>query len=206
MTVRAATKLMTRTKLLVADDDVFFQRVIEGVLAPVYDLVIVPDGMEAWHELQRSQAPRLAILDWVMPGLTGPQICRKVRATVHLSSTYLILLTARNNESDIISGLRAGADDYITKPPLPAELRARIKMGERVLALQDAVRAQLTRIDRTTGIDVLLPDPQVSRSFAPHEKISTVTANHEYSRVSNVENQGLIPQRETQREGRHSKH
>lgn len=198
---------MIRTKLLVADDDVFFQRLIEGVLAPIYDLVIVHDGMEAWHELQRSQAPRLALLDWVMPGLTGPQICRKVRASEQLSSSYLILLTARNNESDIISGLRAGADDYITKPPLPAELRARIKMGERVLALQDAVRAQSTSVDRKTGIDVLPSDPLVSRSFAPPENISPVTAaTHDYSLVSDVENQGFLTQRKTQRRGRHFKH
>ena len=131
---------MNRTKLLVADDDPFFQTLIGGLLAPDYELVIVPDGSEAWRELQKPDAPRLAILDWVMPGLSGPQICRKVRASSSLSSTYLILLTARNNESDIVSGLRAGADDYITKPPIPAELRARIKMGERVLALQDAVK------------------------------------------------------------------
>jgi DNA-binding response OmpR family regulator len=108
-------------------------------------LVIAQDGNEAWRELQRPGAPRLAILDWVMPGLSGPQICRKIRASSTLSSTYLILLTARNNEGDIVSGLRAGADDYITKPPVPAELHARIRMGERVLSLQDAVKAHGAR-------------------------------------------------------------
>jgi DNA-binding response OmpR family regulator len=133
---------MHKTKLLVADDDVFFQNLIERLLAPCYDLVIVQDGLEAWHELQAPDAPRLAILDWVMPGLSGPQICRKVRASEDTASKYLILLTAKNNESDIIAGLRSGADDYITKPPLPAELRARITMGERVLALQDTARMQ----------------------------------------------------------------
>lgn len=135
---------MNKTKLLVADDDPFFQTLIGGLLTPDYDLVIVKDGNEAWRELQRDDGPRLAILDWVMPGFSGPQICRKVRASAVLSSTYLILLTARNNESDIVAGLRSGADDYITKPPIPAELRARIKMGERVLALQDAVKKSST--------------------------------------------------------------
>lgn len=135
---------MHKTKLLLADDDPFFQTLIGGLLSPDYDLVIVPDGNEAWRELQKTDAPRLAILDWVMPGFSGPQICRKVRASSVLSSTYLILLTARNNESDIVSGLRSGADDYITKPPIPAELRARIRMGERVLALQDAVKGSST--------------------------------------------------------------
>ncbi len=146
--MRDPHKFMDKTKLLLADDDPFFQTLIGGLLAPDYELVIVPDGSEAWRELQKPDAPRLAILDWVMPGLTGPQICRRVRASSSLSSTYLILLTARNNESDIVSGLRAGADDYITKPPIPAELRARIKMGERVLALQDAVKESSNRGDR----------------------------------------------------------
>ncbi|HEV2396860.1 MAG TPA: response regulator [Candidatus Sulfotelmatobacter sp.] len=135
---------MHKTKLLVADDDPFFQTLMGSLLAPDYDLIIVHDGKEAWRELQKLGAPRLAILDWVMPGFSGPQICRKIRAS-NLSSTYLILLTARNNESDIVAGLRAGADDYITKPPIPAELRARIKMGERVLALQDAVKVSAVK-------------------------------------------------------------
>ena len=136
-----------------ADDDPFFQALIGGLLAPDYDLVFVPDGTQAWLELQRPGAPRLAILDWVMPGFSGPQLCRKVRASSALSGTYLILLTARNNESDIVSGLRAGADDYITKPPMPAELRARIKMGERVLALQDSVKAANVSASRRPIVD-----------------------------------------------------
>jgi DNA-binding response OmpR family regulator len=181
---------MKKTKLLVADDDVFFQNLIESLLAPDYDLVIVEDGMEAWHEMQRHDAPRLAILDWVMPGLSGPQICRKVRASESLSSIYLILLTARNNESDIVSGLRAGADDYITKPPLPAELRARIKMGERVLALQDAVR---------TG--------SLKRHLADGDGIDPDTAEiSEYCLTSTGQSRGFLTQVESHQEGRHSKH
>lgn len=151
--VSVPTYVMDKTKLLVADDDPFFQTLIGGLLAPDYELVIVPDGNEAWRELQKPEAPHLAILDWVMPGFSGPQICRKVRASSSLSSTYLILLTARNNESDIVSGLRAGADDYITKPPIPAELRARIKMGERVLALQDAVKESSAHPNRFGSLD-----------------------------------------------------
>lgn len=182
---------MKKTKLLVADDDVFFQNLIESLLAPDYDLNIVQDGMEAWHELQRPGAPRLAILDWVMPGLSGPQICRKVRASENLSSTYLILLTARNNESDIIAGLRAGADDYITKPPLPAELQARIKMGERVLALQDAVQ--------TRSLNRHLADGDVHASKA----VETI---RDYCLASTVEDNGFNSQHEPQGEGRHSKY
>jgi len=180
---------MKKTKLLIADDDVFFQNLIDRLLAPNYDLVIVQDGMEAWHEMQRPGAPRLAILDWVMPGLSGPQICRKVRASENLSSTYLILLTARNNESDIVSGLRAGADDYITKPPLPAELRARIKMGERVLALQDAVQ---TGSLKSHSVDVGV----ASDAFEIAE----------YCLTSTEQSRAFLNQVEIHGEGRHSKH
>lgn len=181
---------MKKTKLLIADDDVFFQNLIESLLAPDYDLVIVQDGMEAWHEMQRPGAPRLAILDWVMPGFSGPQICRKVRASENLSSTYLILLTARNNEGDIVSGLRAGADDYITKPPLPAELRARIKMGERVLALQDAVQTGSPKRRLADGDDVVTDAVEIA----------------EYCLTSTGQSRGFLRQVEQQREGRHSKH
>ena len=129
-------------KLLIAEDDVYFLKLLKVVLAPDHELVVARDGNEAWAALQRPYAPRLAILDWVMPGLSGPEICRRVRASATLSSMYLIIFTAKNNTADIVSGLRAGADDYLTKPPVPEELRARVTLGERLLALQDAVETQ----------------------------------------------------------------
>ncbi len=135
-------------RLLIAEDDVFFQRILLQVLGSNYEIVVAQDGNEAWGAIQAPGAPRLAILDWVMPGLSGPQVCRKVRACAALSSMYLIILTARNNEADIVSGLRAGADDYITKPPMPAELQARVRVGERVLKLQEAVKAQSGMADQ----------------------------------------------------------
>lgn len=129
-------------RLLIAEDNIFFVKLLGQVLASDHELVVTRDGNEAWAALQRPDAPRLAILDWVMPGLSGPEICRRVKASAALSSTYLIILTAKNSTADIVAGLRAGADDYIMKPPVPEELRARVTMGERVLALQDAVEAR----------------------------------------------------------------
>ncbi len=129
-------------KLLVAEDDVLFQRLLAELLGPEYEVVLACTGDEAWEILQRPDAPQLAILDWVMPGLTGPEICRKVRADERLHSMYLLIVTSKNSEADIVAGLRAGADDYITKPPIAAELRARVRVGERVLSLQRAVEAQ----------------------------------------------------------------
>jgi CheY-like chemotaxis protein len=125
-------------KLLIAEDDAFFRKILKQELASEHELILANDGHEAWAALQRPVAPRLAILDWVMPGLTGPQICRNVRACDRLSSMYLILFTARNSTADVVSGLRAGADDYITKPFDADELRLRIKLGELLLDLQDA--------------------------------------------------------------------
>ncbi len=143
-------------KLLIAEDDVFFQELLKQLLTPDHELVVARDGNEAWAALQLPNAPRLAILDWVMPGLSGPQVCRKVRACAALSSTYLIMLTAKNSEADIVSALRAGADDYLTKPPVPAELRARVRVGERILALHDAVEAQSALANRAAGRERLL--------------------------------------------------
>lgn len=134
-------------RVLIAEDDRFFQKLLEQILSE-HELAITYDGNEAWTALQNPDPPRLAILDWVMPGLSGPEICRKVRACSSLASTYLILLTAKNNEADIVSGLQAGADDYITKPPLAAELQARVKVGERILALQDNLAVKTALADQ----------------------------------------------------------
>jgi DNA-binding response OmpR family regulator len=126
-------------KLLIAEDDLFFRRVLEQTLTPDYDVVVAKDGSDAWKILQQPDAPKLAILDWVMPGLSGPQICRNVRESLCLESRYLIILTARDTACDIVSGLRAGADDYMTKPFQPEELRARVKLGRRIVDLEQTI-------------------------------------------------------------------
>ena len=135
-------------KLLIAEDDVFFRRLLEQILGSAYELVVTDNGNDAWAEFQKPDAPRLAILDWVMPGLSGPQVCREVRACDPLSSAYLIILTAKNSTADIVSGLRSGADDYIAKPPYPEVLRARVKLGERVLNLQNEAESQESAASR----------------------------------------------------------
>jgi DNA-binding response OmpR family regulator len=134
-------------RILIADDDPVFRKVLRQLLEPDYEVLMANDGEQAWDVLQSVNAPRLAILDWVMPRLTGPQICRRVRACPLLSSTYLILLTAKNSQAEIVAGLRAGADDYIPKPPKLPELKSRVRMAERVLALQDSAQAQSEALD-----------------------------------------------------------
>lgn len=149
-------------RVLIAEDDKFFQKLLEQILAE-HELAITHDGNEAWTALQNPDPPRLAILDWMMPGLSGPEICRKVRGCSSLVSTYLILLSAKNNEADIVSGLQAGADDYITKPPLAAELQARVKVGERILALQDTLAVQTALADQAFRRETHLAEPQADR-------------------------------------------
>jgi phosphoserine phosphatase RsbU/P len=133
-------------KLLIAEDDAFFRKLLEQILAPDFELVLAENGEKAWAELQKTDGPRLAILDWLMPGMTGPQVCREVRQSPHLCSMYLIILTAKNSVADVVSGLRAGADDYVTKPFEPRALRARVKLGERIISLQESLNRQLAAV------------------------------------------------------------
>jgi DNA-binding response OmpR family regulator len=143
-------------KLLIAEDDIFFRRLLKQTLAPDYDVILAQDGNEAWATLQQPDAPRLAILDWVMPGLSGPQVCRRVRQCSHLDSMYLVILTAKNSIADVVSGLRAGADDYVTKPFSPEELRARVKIGERILDLKDSLAERSIEADEASERETLL--------------------------------------------------
>jgi two-component system, sensor histidine kinase and response regulator len=130
-------------KLLIAEDDALFRNILWKALAPHYELVWALDGDEAWTILQAPDAPPLALLDWVMPGRTGPQLCREIRSCNRLSAMYLILFTARNSAADVASGLRAGADDYITKPFRPEDLLARVRLGENTIEWEEAAQAQL---------------------------------------------------------------
>ncbi len=120
-------------RILIAEDDALFRRLLQQVLADEHEIVLAEDGGQAWTLLQQLHQPALALLDWVMPVMSGPQICRKVRQDPHLSSMYLMILTAKNSPPDVVSGLRAGADDYVTKPFIPEELRARVRLGERLV-------------------------------------------------------------------------
>jgi len=136
--------------VLIADDDPVSRRALEATLTGWgYDVEVVNDGVQALGALLRDGAPpRLAVLDWMMPGLDGPEVCRTVRARSQGPYAWLLLLTARKKGSDLIAGLEAGADDYIRKPFDPGELKARLRVGERILALQ----AQLLEAQKALSI------------------------------------------------------
>lgn len=132
--------------ILIAEDDPISGRILEKNLKSWgYEITIARNGNQAWEAL-RGPATRLAILDWEMPGAEGPELCRRIRALNKPSYTYLILLTSRGSAQDIIDGLKAGADDFMTKPVNFAELRARLQTGNRIIALEDKLLESQKRL------------------------------------------------------------
>jgi DNA-binding response OmpR family regulator len=130
-------------KVLIAEDEPLFRKLLLQLLTPEFDLTVTEDGITALARLQEENGPVLAILDWVMPGLTGIEVCRELRAHRRTAPIYVILLTARNSAADIVSGLRAGADDYVTKPVQAEELRARVQLGCRIIELRSALKIEV---------------------------------------------------------------
>lgn len=141
-------------KILIAEDNATSRRILEAILIKWnYEVISVCDGNEALEKLQEKDAPRLMILDWMMPGINGVEICRRLRKNGLIEPMYIILLTARDDKNDIVEGLGAGADDYIAKPFDKDELRARIDVGRRVVELQTALleKEKLQVIFEMTG-------------------------------------------------------
>ena len=135
-------------RVLIAEDDVVSRRLLEATLVKWgYDVVVTTDGLEALEALSKPDAPSLAILDWMMPGLDGAQVCLKARALAGERFLYMILLTAKGRKEDIVEGLTAGADDYVIKPFDRAELKARINAGERILRLQAELAARVKELE-----------------------------------------------------------
>jgi len=133
-------------QIVVADDSSVFRDMLQKMLAEWgYEVLLADNGADALEYLRHENGPRLALLDWMMPGMEGAEVCRQVRATVSDRYVYIVLLSARSDSEDVVEGMESGADDYIVKPFQPDELRARLRAGRRVLALQqDLLAAQDT--------------------------------------------------------------
>ena len=136
-------------KILIADDDAVPRRMLQATLERWdYEVVEARDGEEAWQILHGEDAPKLAILDWLMPGLDGLELCRRIRALADAPYRYLILLTGRDSKADVVEGMEAGADDYLTKPFHRHELQVRLRAGRRILDLQSALLHSLSEVRR----------------------------------------------------------
>lgn len=149
-------------RVLVADDDPVSLRLLQKALQKWgHEVILARDGTEAWQVLTRPDAPQMAVLDWMMPGMDGLTLCRRIRAVPTTPARYLILLTARNDYVDVVAGLEAGANDYVTKPFHHAELRARVRVGIRVQELQSKLADQVhdleTALKQVKQLRGLLP-------------------------------------------------
>jgi diguanylate cyclase (GGDEF)-like protein len=146
-------------KVLIVDDDPVSRRLLQVTLGNSgYETVMAVDGAEALHALEQQDCPRLVVLDWIMPHLDGVEVCRAVRKRAIEPYLYIILLTVKGQQKEIVEGLEAGADDYVTKPFDLLELKARLRAGRRILELQEQLIASREQLrfeathDAQTGL------------------------------------------------------
>lgn len=198
MGIEAQPHAMTEP-ILVADDDTITRRILAKTLTKLgHDVVEVGNGKSAWELLAGDTRPRLAVLDWMMPGIDGPEICRRLRKLRDEPYTYVILLTGRTEKADLVEGMTAGADDYLTKPFDENELAVRLRAGLRLLELQselvaarEQMRTQATH-DPLTGIlnrgailDVL--QSELNRGRRWNDPVAVVLADLDHFKLVNDE-------------------
>jgi len=186
-------------KILIADDDKMSRRLLQKTLEREgYEVIAVDNGHLALQQLSLPDGPRLALLDWMMPELDGPDVCKGVRNQHERPYVHIVLLTSRSSKQDVVAGLHAGADDYLTKPWDPAELMARLRVGQRILQLEDRlVEARETMRFKAThdpltslfnrGVIVDLLDRELARTR--REKGSTVVMLGDLDHFKSVNDQ-----------------
>ena len=184
-------------KILIADDSIVSRHLLEATLRKWgYDVVVACDGTEALAALEQEHAPSLAILDWMMPGMTGLEVCREIRQRIKEPYIYILLLTSKSQKEDLIEGMEAGADDYITKPFDQHELQVRLRAGTRLVDLQaqllsarEALREQatkdsLTRLwNRSSIIDILCRE--LSRADREQRPVSVLMVDLDHFKSIN---------------------
>lgn len=147
--IEIAARIRVLKKVLIAEDEPLSRRLLETRLTSGgYQVVAAENGARAWEILESDDAPELAILDWMMPELDGPEICRRLRGRESRSYVYIILLTARGRLDDMVAGLESGADDYVTKPFDWEELETRLRTGKRILQLQSELAGKVEELEK----------------------------------------------------------
>jgi len=189
-------------RILVAEDDAVTRKLLESTLRRLgLDVVAAADGNAAWNALETlkgKDAPELALLDWMMPGLEGIQILRRLRTTPGFELLYVILLTSRTDKEDVAYGLAAGANDYMAKPFDPSELEARIRVGERMVKLQRSLAARvaelevaLAHVQRLQGLLPICSYCKKVRNEADYwEQVDSYLTSHSDVRITH----GICPQ------------
>ncbi len=133
-------------RALVVDDDPVYQVMLKDMMSHLdLDVTVASEANQAWEILQREDSPKLVVLDWVMPGMSGPELCRHLRQDQRTRTHYIIMLTSKHQTEDLVEAMELGADDYITKPFNQKELRVRLRAGERIVNLQEEVRVLANR-------------------------------------------------------------
>jgi DNA-binding response OmpR family regulator len=148
--------------VLIADDDQIARRLLQAQLIKWgYDVVTAENGSDAWSYMQRTDAPHMVILDWMMPDIDGVELCRRLRSLERTRNAYIVMVTSKDRKQDIVTALEAGADDYLSKPFDPDELRARLHAGVRIRQLQDELSARIheleTALNNVNLLQGLLP-------------------------------------------------
>ena len=185
-------------RILLAEDDRAQLAILRQTLQQWgYSVQACGDGEEAWSTIENGEAPALMILDWMMPGIDGLEICRRVRRRSIARPCYIILLTGRRESDDVVEGLQAGADDYILKPFHKEEFRARVRIGARLISLQEALAARVQQlessIDAVTQLRKLIPICSYCRKIRTDEnywlELENYLARHSALRFSH----GICP-------------
>ena len=189
--------LVLEMRILVAEDDSLARELLARHLVQWgYKITVARDGDEAWRALTSPDRPSLIVLDWMMPGLSGPEICRKLREANGQPFCYVVLLTSRSEPTDLIAGLTAGADDFVIKPFHPAELKARLEVGCRLIQQQeqlarayDSLKEHLAH-DEVTGLwnrktirEFL--DQELARSDRALTGVGVITADVDHFKAVN---------------------
>ncbi len=185
-------------RILIAEDDKSSRHILTALLSKWgHEVVACMDGEDAWSSLQADAAPQMAILDWMMPGLDGIDVIRRARELDLGKRLYLILLTGNTHKDDVVRGLEAGANDYVTKPYDRNELKARIEVGVRVITLQNALQDRLHEIEAALEhikalqgiIPICMHCHKIRSDEESWERIESYIENHSEAEFSH----GLCP-------------